>query len=696
MTGDKKGRKMVLKDSVRAIKGVGEKTEKLLNKLGIFTVEDLIGNYPRDYDLYEEPILLEDIKGDRKCAVRGFINRKVSVNKRGRLSVITTKIYQKDQSLSLTWFNQPYLVNILKRGGNYIFRGKAVKKRGAYLMEQAEIYTPSQYEEKCNCLQPIYGLTRGLTNKALMKMIKEALYSCSLKDMEFLPPYILRDYGLEDYEKSLRNMHFPKDLEDYKRGRKRFAFEELFLFIMAMTKMKEERQDKENPYPLKRVWETENVINNLPFSLTKAQLRTWLQIEEDLTSQRLMSRLVQGDVGSGKTILAFLAMIMAAQNGYQSAIMVPTEVLAKQHYQSLCKLLEDNGLEGFSPILLTGNIKGKQRKLIYEQIEEGSAKIIVGTQALFQEKVTYANLALVITDEQHRFGVNQRKELATKGGYPNILVMSATPIPRTLAIILYGDLDISLVDELPANRLPIKNCVVDTSYRPTAYRFIEKEIEKGHQVYVICPMIEENEDSDLENVVNYADKLREAFKEKAIVSILHGKMSAQEKNEIMEEFADKKSHILVSTTVIEVGINVPNATVMLIENAERFGLAQLHQLRGRVGRGDAQSYCIFMEGNQTEETQKRLDILNKSNDGFEIAAKDMELRGPGDLLGIRQSGMMNFQVADIYRDSHLLTEAKQAAEKILSKDYSLQAGEHLGISKRLEKMLEKDMLNQSI
>lgn len=687
---------MLLEDSIRSIKGVGEKTQKLLNKLGIFTVQDLVDNYPRDYDLYEKPLPLENIKTDKKCAVQGFINRKVSVNKKGRLSVITTTIGQGDRQLRLTWFNQPYLVSLLRTGSTFIFRGKVVFQKGYYLMEQAEIFTLGQYEDKCNSLQPIYGLTKGLTNKALMKMTKEVLNTYPLQGMEFLPEEILRRYDLGEYKDSIVKMHFPKDIEDYRQGRKRFAFEELFLFIMAMTKMKAERQDKENPYPLKKVWETEEVIEHLPFTLTKAQWNTWMQIEEDLRSSKLMSRLVQGDVGSGKTILAFLAMLMVAQNGYQSAIMVPTEVLAKQHYEALCKLLEDNGLEQFSPVLLTGHIKGKERKLIYEKIQDGSAKMIVGTQALFQEKTNYANLALVITDEQHRFGVNQRKALATKGGYPNVLVMSATPIPRTLAIILYGDLDISLVDELPANRLPIKNCVVSTSYRPTAYKFIEKEIEKGHQAYVICPMIEENEDSDLENVISYADKLKAVFGEKIGVSILHGKMSSQEKNEIMGAFSENKSQILVSTTVIEVGINVPNATVMMIENAERFGLAQLHQLRGRVGRGDAQSYCIFMEGNQTEETQKRLEILNKSNDGFEIAAKDMELRGPGDLLGIRQSGMMNFQVADIYQDYQLLAGAKEAVGTILSKDYDLKEEKHQGIAEKLEKMLEEDMLNQSI
>ena len=383
-----------------------------------------------------------------------------------------------------------------------------------------------------------------------------------------------------------------------------------------------------------------------------------------------MSRLVQGDVGSGKTIIAFLSMILTAANGYQAALMVPTEVLARQHYEELCKLLEKQGMP-FEAVLLTGSNTAREKMERYEKIVSGTARLVVGTHALIQEKVIYENLALVITDEQHRFGVGQRENLSKKGTKPHVLVMSATPIPRTLAIILYGDLDISVMDELPAKRLPIKNCVVDTSYRPKAYSFIQKQVQEGRQVYVICPMVEESEGLEAENVLDYSQKLKEALPGNIQVAYLHGRMKAAEKNRIMEQFAANEIQVLVSTTVIEVGVNVPNATVMMVENAERFGLAQLHQLRGRVGRGEHQSYCIFVQGGQDAETKERLEILVKSNDGFYIAGEDLRLRGPGDLFGIRQSGLLEFRLADIFQDAEILKEASEAAGSILALDRDL-------------------------
>lgn len=396
----------------------------------------------------------------------------------------------------------------------------------------------------------------------------------------------------------------------------------------------------------------------------------------------MMSRLVQGDVGSGKTILAFLAMFLVADNSYQAALMAPTEVLARQHYEGFLKLMEEQGLS-FPTVLLTGSDTAKEKRIAYERIASGEAAIIIGTHALIQEKVEYANLALVITDEQHRFGVKQREALTTRGNPPNVLVMSATPIPRTLAIILYGDLDISVIDELPAKRLPIKNCVVNTSYRPKAYSFIEKQVRQGRQAYVICPMVEESEGMDAENVLDYTQKLKENLPSDIQIEYLHGKMKPKEKNRVMESFAAGEIQVLVSTTVVEVGVNVPNATVMMVENAERFGLAQLHQLRGRVGRGEYQSYCIFIQGNQ-DQISKRLEILNKSNDGFYIAGEDLKLRGPGDLFGIRQSGDMEFRIGDIYNDSTILKEASEAAEEILSLDPELDLEQHRSLRERME------------
>ena len=406
-----------------------------------------------------------------------------------------------------------------------------------------------------------------------------------------------------------------------------------------------------------------------------------------------MARLVQGDVGSGKTILAFLAMIMTAENGYQSALMVPTEVLARQHYESLCTLLKENNLTEYNPRLLTGSTKAKERREIYASLEDGSCKMVIGTHALIQEKVQYKNLALVITDEQHRFGVRQRTALAEKGEPPNVLVMSATPIPRTLAIILYGDLSISVIDELPAKRLPIKNCVVDTSYRPKAYRFITRQVELGRQAYVICPMVEESEGLEAENVTDYTQLLKKELPG-ITVEMLHGQMRAAQKNEIMERFASGEIQVLVSTTVVEVGVNVPNATVMMVENAERFGLAQLHQLRGRVGRGEHQSYCIFIRGNKDQETAKRLEILNHSNDGFYIASEDLKLRGSGDLLGTRQSGDMEFQMADIFRDADILQKASEAASELLADDPYFEKPEHELLKKVMKSYL--DLKNHDI
>ena len=465
-------------------------------------------------------------------------------------------------------------------------------------------------------------------------------------------------------------------------GRKRLVFDEFFLFILSVRMMKEKNQNRENTFHLKPVWETEKIIENLPYALTNAQRRVWNDIETNMTGEHLMSRLVQGDVGSGKTIIAFLAMILAAANGCQAALMAPTEVLAKQHYEGMCQLLKEQGLS-YQAVLLTGSAKGKEKKEIYRQIQEGEAKLIIGTHALIQEKVLYQDLALVITDEQHRFGVNQREDLSRKGGGPHVLVMSATPIPRTLGIILYGDLDISVMDELPAKRLPIKNCVVDTSYRPKAYKFIENQVLQGRQVYVICPMVEESEGLEAENVLDYSRMLSQTLSPEIKVAYLHGRMKAAEKNEIMEAYAKNEIQVLVSTTVIEVGVNVPNATVMMVENAERFGLAQLHQLRGRVGRGVHQSYCIFVYGGDDDETRKRLEILVKSNDGFYIAGEDLRLRGPGDLLGIRQSGMLEFRLGDIFQDADILKKASEAAGAVLLLDPNLELEQNQRLKDRL-------------
>ena len=674
-------------ESLRTLKGIGEKTEKLFERAGIGNLNQLLHYYPRDYDAYEQLVPLGMVRDREKNAVCGRVLRSPSVKNYQNKSVTLLQLEDETGTLQLIWFHMPFLKSVLKRGVSYVFRGRVSVKNGRKTMEHPEIFSPAGYEEVQGQLRPVYSLTAGLTNKMVIKAVSQLLEQRQL-EQEYLPDEQRQKFHLCEINYAISEIHFPSDRDSLIQARRRLAFDEFFFFLLALSQMKERTETVENHFPMKAVWKTEEVIESLPYQLTGAQLNVWNELERDLKSRLLMNRLIQGDVGSGKTILAFLSMIMCYENGYQSALMVPTEVLAVQHYESLCRLLEDNHITDAQPVLLRGSCTQKEKKEIYEKIASGNSKMIIGTHALIQERVAYRNLALVITDEQHRFGVHQRTLLTEKGNPPNVLVMSATPIPRTLAIILYGDLNISVLNELPARRLPIKNCVVDTSWRTNAYRFMEKEVAAGHQVYVICPMVDANEELDCENVTDYSRRLKKQFPQLR-VEALHGQMKAQKKNEIMEAFADGEIQILVSTTVVEVGVNVPNATVMMIENAERFGLAQLHQLRGRVGRGTAQSYCIFMQGDGKEETSRRLEILNKSNDGFYIAEEDLKLRGPGDLFGVRQSGIADFQIADIYRDSEVLKDAAEAVREIRQLDPALELPQNQPLKKAVDGYFER-------
>lgn len=680
-----------MKRALRELKGVGEKTEKLFRKIGISDTDDLLRYYPRTYDSYEEPVPVSDLEEGTAAAVRVTVTTGVYVNQVRNLQVVTITAADESGKIPVVWFNMPYLRNTLKKGSVLIFRGRVVRKQKHLQIEHPEIFTPAAYEEVLHSLQPIYGLTAGLTGKTIVKLLKSLLAEQNLQ-MEYLPEEYRERYQLADANFAVSAIHFPKNREQLLIARKRLVFDEFLLFILAVQLLKEKTEEAPNCFSMKKTWTTEQIIENLPYRLTNAQLNTWHEIERDLCGEALMSRLIQGDVGSGKTILAFLAMIMASENGCQSALMVPTEVLARQHYEAFLKLKEEYGL-ACTAILLTGSNTAKEKRERYAMIASGEADIIIGTHALIQERIEYQRLGLVITDEQHRFGVKQREALTTKGNPPNVLVMSATPIPRTLAIILYGDLDISIIDELPAKRLPIKNCVVGTSYRPKAYTFIEKQVREGRQAYIICPMVEESEGLDAENVLDYTKKLQGIFPKDIRISHLHGKMKPKEKNQVMEAFAAGEIQILVSTTVVEVGVNVPNATVMMVENAERFGLAQLHQLRGRVGRGEYQSYCIFIQGNDVKEISKRLEILNKSNDGFFIAGEDLKLRGPGDLFGIRQSGLLEFKIGDIYQDADILKTASEAAGEILSLDPDLTLPQHAALKEKLISYMRDDLEN---
>lgn len=683
------------KTPLRELKGVGEKTEKLFQKIGITTAEELLRYYPRTYDIYEEPVEIASAEEDKTVSIRATIATGIYINQIRNLQVLTTTVADASGRLPVAWFNAPYLRGTLKKGSVFILRGKIIRKKGRPQMEHPEIFTPAAYEEIIHSMQPVYGLTKGLSNKMITKLVHQILDTRPLHG-EYLPEEIRERYQLADANYAIRTIHFPKNMQELLTARKRLVFDEFLLFVLAIQLLKEKTEEAPNTFSMKPVWTTEEIIEGLPYDLTGAQKNVWHEIERDLSGHKLMSRLVQGDVGSGKTVIAFLAMVLSAENGFQSALMVPTEVLANQHYEGFLRLMEEQNIASCHPVLLTGSTTARQKREIYQKIADGEVNVIIGTHALIQERVEYKNLGLVITDEQHRFGVRQREALTTRGNPPHVLVMSATPIPRTLAIILYGDLDISIIDELPAKRLPIKNCVVGNSYRPKAYSFIEKQVQMGRQAYVICPMVEESEGLEAENVTDYARKLQEILPGEIKVEILHGKMKPKEKNRIMEAFASGEIQVLVSTTVVEVGVNVPNATVMMVENAERFGLAQLHQLRGRVGRGEHQSYCIFIQGNNEENTSKRLKILNESNDGFYIAGEDLKLRGPGDLFGIRQSGLMEFKIGDIYNDAGILKNASEAAGEILALDFDLILPQHKALKEHLKGYMSEELENLGI
>lgn len=663
---------------VNRIKGVGEKTAALFGKINVYTIDDLIRHYPRDYETYDAPVSIRETSPGNVQAVYGQITAIPNVKKVRNLSILNAILKDDNgDSIQLTFFNMPFLKKVLKPGGFYLFRG-LVQQRGTHkFMEQPRMFTWDEYRQKSGRLLPRYALTKGLTNQTVQKSVAQALEYYP-PEKEYLPQMILQKYPMLSHREAIYALHFPESREELLTARNRMVFEEFFSFLLVLRKNKELAAKTENHFPMYETADTVRFLEQLPFPLTKAQKKVWGELREDMGSPYAMNRLIQGDVGSGKTLLAVLALLMCAANGYQGAMMAPTEVLAVQHFETISGYVKKYGI-AFRPVLLTGSMTAKEKREAYAKIASGEANLIIGTHALIQEKVEYSSLALVVTDEQHRFGVRQRETLAAKGSEPHVLVMSATPIPRTLAIILYGDLKVSVIDELPANRLPIKNCVVGTSYRPKAYEFIAKEVAAGRQAYVICPMVEEGESEDMENVVDYTEKLRAVLPPSVQVAYLHGKMRPADKNRIMEEFAAKEIDVLVSTTVIEVGINVPNATVMMVENAERFGLAQLHQLRGRVGRGEFQSYCIFISTSEAKETMERLQILNHSNDGFHIASEDLKLRGPGDIFGIRQSGEFAFVLGDIYTDANILKEASDAVEQLLVSDPELTGDDSLAL-----------------
>lgn len=669
------------------IKGVGDKTNKLFGALDITNVGALLYDFPRTYRTY--PNICEDPVNNvgTKLALSMRLKGGISVKKTGRTTISFGQGVVGDVFVELIWFNMPYLKSQIKTGEEYVFYGEFIRARkDVYQLRQPLVMSPEKYALLRESYEPVYRLTRGLKNNTIKKAVQTALDEIGEIE-EFLPEDLVRENELCDFYNALRLIHFPENFDELAYARKRLVYDEFLKFFITMRMEKKNSLLSENQFSFENDTFLESTKKKLPFQLTKGQSEALDEITESLNGEHVTQRLVQGDVGSGKTILAFLVMLYAVENGYQAAIMAPTEVLARQHEKTFRDYIETFELP-FDVVCVTGSTKAAKRRKLNERIRTESGLFIVGTHALVTDKMEYNNLAVVVTDEQHRFGVKQRKKLSEKGDDPHVIVMSATPIPRTLAMILYNDMTVSIIKDVPAKRLPIKNSVIRPNKRVAAWKFIEEQLAEGRQAYIICALVDDSEKSESENVSDYGKKLKEYFKERYSVGIVHGKMKAKDKDVVMEAFAKNEINILVATTVIEVGINVPNASVMLIENADRFGLAQLHQLRGRIGRGEWQSYCMFVDSSKDGKESKRLMILKESTDGFYIAGEDLKLRGPGDFYGIRQSGDMNFALADIYQDADIMKIAAHDAEVIVSRDGNLESEEYSGLIRHLRDLDE--------
>ena len=679
--------------SLKDIKGFGEKTISYLNKLGIYTAMDLVYYFPRDYEEFRTPKLISNVKIGYIETIKVKLLSKPRVFYKGKFNITYVNCSDGMSMIRATWFNSPYLAQKYDKDDTLILRGKIVYVNSHLTINQPRIYDDDKYKELENTLNPVYSLTKGLKNETIKKAIRTILSEKEIDD--YIPTELRKKRELAEINFSLNRVHFPQNLDEMLLARKRLVYDELFIFSLQLLYYK----TKDNIKGLKELIDgdtklIDKIIANLPYELTSGQKEALDGIIHDFKTQKVMNRLIEGDVGSGKTIIAFLAMLYVASCHYQSVMMAPTEVLAIQHYENLCKLINDNNLE-YKVCLLTSSLKAKERNEILLALKNGEYDFVIGTQSLFSKDVEYKNLAFIITDEQHRFGVNQRKTLEEKAIMQNVLVMSATPIPRTLAMLLYADLDISIMKDKPKNRLPIKNAVITEVDRERAYKAIMKQLESGHQAYVICPSIEAQLDesgsfANFQNVMEYTKKLKDFFGKKIKIESLHGKMKNKDKEIIMQRFKDKEIDILVSTTVIEVGVDCPNATIIMIEDAGRFGLATLHQLRGRVGRGEDQSFAVFVDTTNTENSQKRLKVLADSNDGFYIAEQDLKLRGPGDIFGVKQSGVMEFNLADIYTDYFIFKEAAYDAKELLSSDEKLT--HNIALKQKIEEFGEKSLI----
>lgn len=653
---------MLLNDSVTEIKGIGAKKAQTLNNLGIFTVNDLIEHFPRDYEDRSQVKDIADLTENEEntfFALVSAVPENVHIRK---MTVTKVKLSDSTGSVNAVWYNQPFIKNALKKDEEYIFTG--VYKKSGYRREVSSPEFEKAGTDKeilgGGRIVPVYPLTSGISQKVLRSLIKTTLDAVKTQLPEFLPLEMRKKYMLCERNFAISNIHFPENDESFFIARKRLVFEELFVLQTALFILKGTAK-RNGGIVFKTKGISEESEKAFGFGFTKAQKKVIAEICSDVSKGIPMNRLIQGDVGSGKTAVAMTAALMAVKNGYQAALMAPTEVLASQHYESFKEFFDKFGIK---VCLLKGSLKKKEKEAVKELISTGEVDVIVGTHAIIQEDVEFKKLGLVITDEQHRFGVKQRNVLSEKGINAHVMVMTATPIPRTLALILYGDLDVSVIDELPPGRQHIDTFAVNSSYHQRAYGFIRKEVENGRQAYMVCPMIEENDAIEAKSVMQMIDEVSQTDFKGLSVAVLHGKMKADEKERIMKDFAENKIQILISTTVIEVGINVPNATIMLIENAERFGLSQLHQLRGRVGRGKYQSYCILVTDSKSEVTKERMKVMKKTNDGFEISETDLKLRGPGEFFGTRQHGVPQLKIANLYKDADILSQAQAAAKEL--------------------------------